>query len=90
VAAADIPVIMVSVRLWRTIHPAVIVTRQGSHGLEDPRMVVALIVSLAAFTALGVWLLMLRFATLRSATRLDNMQRRLAVARAALADRVAA
>jgi heme exporter protein C len=90
VAAADIPVIMVSVRLWRTIHPAVIVTRQGNHGLEDPRMVVALIVSLAAFTALGVWLLMLRFATLRSATRLDNMQRRLAVARAALADRVAA
>ena len=41
-----------SVRLWRTIHPAVLVTRQGGHGLEDPRMVATLLVSLAAFTAL--------------------------------------
>ncbi len=36
VSALDVPIIIVSVRLWRTIHPAVLVTRQGSHGLEDP------------------------------------------------------
>src|SRR5215813_3293939 len=59
VAAADVPVIIVSVRLWRTIHPAVIVTRQGGHGLEDPRMIATLLVSMAAFTILFVWLLML-------------------------------
>src|SRR5215813_8118028 len=59
VAALDVPVVIVSVRLWRTIHPAVLVTRQGGHGLEDPRMVVTLLVSLAAFTILFVWLLML-------------------------------
>ena len=52
VAALDVPVVIVSVRLWRTIHPAVLVTRQGGHGLEDPRMVVTLLVALAAFTAL--------------------------------------
>src|SRR5713226_8536885 len=58
-AALDIPVVIVSVRLWRTIHPAVLVTREGSHGLEDPRMVVTLLVSLAAFTILFFWLMML-------------------------------
>src|SRR5271169_137055 len=70
VAAADVPVVVVSVRLWRTIHPAVLVTRQGGHGLEDPRMVATLLVALAAFTTLFVWLLILRSATLRMRTRL--------------------
>jgi len=89
VAAADVPVIIVSVRLWRTIHPAVIVTRQGSHGLEDPRMIATLLVSLAAFTVLSAWLLMLRFATLRAAARLTNLGRQLALTEAEMADRSA-
>src|SRR5215471_17922861 len=80
VAAADVPVIIVSVRLWRTIHPAVIVTRQGGHGLEDPRMIATLLVSMVAVTALGVWLLMLRFATLRTAARLAGLSRELSLA----------
>jgi heme exporter protein C len=89
VAAADIPVIIVSVRLWRTIHPAVIVTRQGGHGLEDPRMVATLLVSMAAFTALGGWLMTLRFATLRMMARIINLGRQLALAEAEIADRSA-
>jgi heme exporter protein C len=86
VAAADVPVIIVSVRLWRTIHPAVIVTRQGGHGLEDPRMITTLLVSMAAFTVLGVWLMMLRFATLRMMARINNLGGRLALAEAEIAD----
>jgi heme exporter protein C len=86
VAAADIPVIVVSVRLWRTIHPAVIVTRQGGHGLEDPRMIATLLVSMAAFTVLGVWLIMLRFATLRMMARINNLGGQLALAEAEIAD----
>jgi heme exporter protein C len=89
VAAADIPVIIVSVRLWRTIHPAVIVTRQGGHGLEDPRMIATLLVSMAAFTALGAWLMMLRFATLRMMARIIKLGRQLALAEAEIADRSA-
>src|ERR1700687_6506710 len=50
VAALDVPIVIASVRLWRTIHPAVLVTKQGGHGLEDPRMVATLLVCLAAFT----------------------------------------
>lgn len=86
VAAADVPIIIVSVRLWRTIHPAVLVTRQGSHGLEDPRMVATLLVSMAAFTALFAWLLMLRFATLRMRTRIGQLASELGEARAAVGD----
>jgi heme exporter protein C len=86
VAAADVPVIIVSVRLWRTIHPAVLVTRQGGHGLEDPRMVATLVVSMAAFGALFVWLLMLRFATLRTRARFNHLARELGLARAAVGD----
>jgi heme exporter protein C len=85
-AAADVPIIIISVRLWRTIHPAVLVTRKGGHGLEDPRMVATLLVSMAAFTALFVWLLMLRFAMLRAAARLNRLGRALGLICAAAED----
>jgi heme exporter protein C len=86
VAALDVPIVIVSVRLWRTIHPAVLVTRQGGHGLQDPRMVATLLVALAAFTALFIWLLALRFATVRTRTRLGAISRSLALAEAAAQD----
>ena len=86
VAAADVPVIIVSVRLWRTIHPAVLVTKQGGHGLQDPRMVVALLVSLAAFTVLFLWILILRVALLRAGSRLHKLAGEIALANAALED----
>jgi heme exporter protein C len=79
IAALDVPVVIVSVRLWRTIHPAVLVTRAGGHGLEDPRMVATLLVSMAAFTALFAWLLMLRLATLRIRARLNRLELELAL-----------
>jgi heme exporter protein C len=80
VAALDVPVVIVSVRLWRTIHPAVLVTRQGGHGLEDPRMVVTLLVSVAAFTLMFAWLLMLRLTVLRMRTRISEVTRAIAIA----------
>ncbi|MGH7814288.1 MAG: cytochrome c biogenesis protein CcsA [Candidatus Binataceae bacterium] len=86
VAALDVPVVIVSVRLWRTIHPAVLLTKQGGHGLEDPRMVATLLVSIAAFTALFAWLLLLRFAQLRARTRIGALAREIALAIAAAGD----
>jgi heme exporter protein C len=86
VAALDVPIVVVSVRLWRTIHPAVLVTPQGGHGLQDPRMIATLLVSLAAFTALFIWLLCLRFATVRTHTRLRDLAHSLALAEAASKD----
>lgn len=86
VAAVDVPVVIVSVRLWRTIHPAVLVTREGSHGLEDPRMVATLLVAMAAFTVLAAWLLVLRVATLRMRSRIAVLARGLNLAHAAVGD----
>jgi heme exporter protein C len=86
VAAVDVPIIVISVRMWRTIHPAVLVTRGGVHGLEDPRMVVTLLVAVAAFTALFAWLLILRVATLRARQRLDQLGQALALATAMAQD----
>jgi heme exporter protein C len=82
IAALDVPVVIVSVRLWRTIHPAVLVTRHGGHGLEDPRMVATLLVAMAAFTALFAWLLILRLATLRTRARLNRLTLEIALAEA--------
>ena len=86
VAVLDVPIVIASVRLWRTIHPAVLVTKQGGHGLEDPRMVATLLVCLAAFTALWAWLLMLRFTQLRARSRMGALAVRIAFADAALSD----
>ncbi len=82
VGALDVPIIIVSVRLWRTIHPAVLVTRQGSHGLEDPRMIETLLVAMVAFTAFFLWLFWLRFAQLRARARISRLKLRLALAAA--------
>lgn len=73
VAAADVPVIIVSVRLWRTIHPAVLIMRGGGHGLQDPRMVATLLVSLVAFTLLFLWLLLTRIGIIRGGARVHEL-----------------
>lgn len=86
VAAADVPVVIVSVRLWRTIHPAVLITRQGTHGLQDPRMVTTLLVAVAAFTVLFIWLILLRVALLRAGARLHDFARAIGMAEAAVGD----
>jgi len=80
IGAVDVPVIIVSVRLWRTIHPAVLLTREGQHGLEDARMIAALLVSIAAFTFLFAWLLSLRLAILRMRSRAITMRQKIALA----------
>ncbi len=65
VGVLDIPLIMVSVRLLRGLHPAVIEGKGG--GLADPRMWVGLVVSSIAVVLLGSWLIALRTRTGRLA-----------------------
>lgn len=60
VGALDIPIINRSVYWWRTIHPAVLVTREGGTGLTDPRMQLTLLVAFVALLVLFLWLLKLR------------------------------
>src|SRR5262249_58466320 len=60
VGVLDIPIIMVSVRLLRGIHPAVITQKEGGSGLVDPWMRIALLVSGVALVLLASWLMSLR------------------------------
>lgn len=69
VAFADVPLVFLSIRWWRSIHPAVI-TRSGMN--LDSLMKVTLFVSLAAMTLLYLYLLMRRVKLKRE--RLEETQ----------------
>lgn len=77
VGTLDIPLIIASTRLWRTIHPAVLRTREGGSGLTDPSMVTTLMICMAAFTLLFLWLWALRASTLSMSERVDFLEREL-------------
>jgi len=63
VGAVDVPIINKSVYWFRTIHPAVLVTREGGSGLQDPRMQATLGICFLAFFLLFALLLWVRFQT---------------------------
>lgn len=82
VGVLDIPLIMVSVRLWRGLHPSVISAPKGKGGLEDPRMVTALLVTLFAFLMLFLWLLWTRYRDLELRDELWALESRVSDAEA--------
>lgn len=77
IGVLDIPLIMISVRLWRGMHPSVISAPANKGGLEDPRMVTGLLVTLVAFALLFLWLLWLRYEGLRLRDALHRLEDRM-------------
>jgi heme exporter protein C len=74
VGAVDIPIINRSVYWWRTIHPAVLVTREGASGLGDPRMQATLGCCFLAFFLLFVWLVWVRNENARLRDAVEDMR----------------
>ena len=74
VGVLDIPIIMVSVRLLRGIHPAVITQKTGGSGLVDPWMRTALLVSGVALVLLASWLMALRVRSERLAAEVAALR----------------
>lgn len=74
VGAIDIPIINRSVYWWRTIHPAVLITRQGGTGLTDPRMQLTLGICFLAFLLLFLWLLWVRNESARLRDTLEGLR----------------
>ena len=74
----DLYLINRAVYWWRSIHPAVIVQREGGSGLGDPLMRVTLIVTMLAFFLLFLWLLRLRVRTAQLQESVDEVRERLA------------
>jgi heme exporter protein C len=81
IGVLDIPLIMISVRLWRGMHPSVISAPASKGGLDDPRMVTGLLVTLVAFALLFLWLLWLRYEGLRLRDELHRLEDRMEEAR---------
>ena len=75
IGVLDIPIIMVSVRLLRGIHPAVLTRNEGGSGLVDPWMRLALLVSSIALILLGLWLMQLRIRTARLTEEVAALRR---------------
>jgi heme exporter protein C len=75
VGVLDIPIIMVSVRLLRGIHPAVITRSEGGSGLVDPWMRAGLAVSAVALILVAAWLVRLRARAARLAEELAALRR---------------
>lgn len=66
----DVPLVFLSARLWRTIHPAVFASKDG--GLE-PEMAVAVIASVLCFGVVWAALLGLRYGQMRLNRALDAL-----------------
>ena len=75
IGVLDIPIIMVSVRLLRGMHPAVIARNEGGSGLVDPWMRIALVVSAVALILVGSWLMQLRVRASRLAEEMAALRR---------------
>ncbi len=78
VGVLDVPLIMISVRLWRGVHPSVISAPAGKGGIGDPRMVIALVAAFVAFALLFLWLLWRRCESLRLQDEILALEDRLA------------
>jgi heme exporter protein C len=77
VGAIDIPIIVVSVRLWRGIHPAVLMAESSEGGLKDPRMTLTLLVSAIAFLLVFAWFALVRLRWIRLDDEMEELRRRL-------------
>ena len=70
----DIPIINLSVRWWRTLHPDPIVTRlPGSQTLPDS-MLAVLVLGMVAITLLALWLMALRSEVEQIGVRGDDLR----------------
>jgi heme exporter protein C len=77
VGALDIPLIRISVRLWRGIHPAVLNVPESRGGLADPMMRWTLYVSALAFALLALWMILVRLRTIRVEDEIEALHREL-------------
>lgn len=71
VGLADIPIIILSISLWQGLHPPALIFQEG--GL-DPRMGLALMASIIAFTVLYIVLLLLRVAMRHNEAELRKLK----------------
>lgn len=72
----DVPIVFMSIRWWRTIHPTLI----SGEGMQmDPTMQGVLMFALGAFTLLYLYLLIVRVRQIELGSRVDRMRQQLSM-----------
>ena len=71
----DVPIVYLSIRLWRTMHPGYVMIMGGEKSGLDPRMFQVLMLSLAAFTFLFLTLLVIRVDIEKLAKAIDQSRK---------------
>ncbi len=77
VGFVDVPIVYMSIRLWRDIHPSPVIAGGEGSGLA-PEMKIAFFFSLFAFTLLYLALLRQRIALQKSKLRLSEIKKQMA------------
>ena len=75
VGAIDIPLIAYSVRMWRGMHPTVMMSKDPQGGLRDPMMRWTLLIAAITFLLTYGWLLLVRVRTSRIADEVERLHR---------------
>lgn len=60
VGSLDIPLLVLAIRLWRGIHPAVMLSEDPDAGIKDPMMTWTFLMAMVALGLLFAWLVWLR------------------------------
>ncbi|HEX9972676.1 MAG TPA: cytochrome c biogenesis protein CcsA [bacterium] len=71
----DVPIVYLSIRLWRTMHPGYVMIMGGKKSGLDPRMFQVLMLSFAAFTFLFLTLLLIRVDLERLTKSIDQIRK---------------
>jgi len=79
IAFVDVPVVFLAIRLWRTQHPQPVILGGESSGLH-PQMFQALMMALAAFLFLYLWLMDKRLAVESAQGEVDRLHKELDLA----------
>jgi len=70
----DVPIVYLSIRLWRTMHPEHVMIMGGEKSGLDPKMFQVLMLSLAAFTFLFLTLQLIRVSLEKMNKTLDHIK----------------
>ena len=73
IGAIDAPIIYYAAELWRSTHPNLVIGPAADSDALDPRMLVAVLVSLAAFIILFVYLIIERYSLRKAETDVDEI-----------------
>lgn len=68
----DVPIVYLATTWWRTLHPEAVITPDGA--AMDPRMLLAFLVSLGAFTLLYAYLMLRRVRIERLQERVEALE----------------